>query len=216
MQISQLSVVTDVPVPTLKYYLREGLLMPGTALSATRADYDDSHVERVRLLRALIDVGRLSLADAGRVIATLDAGPGTDLAEVLGTAHAALPAPGADEEVSDAVRALMAELGWCVDPATPALHSLSKALRAATDAGMPLSAQDLHRYAAASLDIAAVDLDVTLAQPTLADMLRIVIVGTVLVDEVLSALRRLAEGHVAQARLSPPSDERGQPAPLPR
>lgn len=94
MQISQLSVVTDVPVPTLKYYLREGLLMPGTALSATRADYDDSHVERVRLLRALIDVGRLSLADAGRVIATLDAGPGTDLAEVLGTAHAALPAPG--------------------------------------------------------------------------------------------------------------------------
>ena len=35
MKISELSAATDVPVATLKYYLREGLLPPGEALSRT-------------------------------------------------------------------------------------------------------------------------------------------------------------------------------------
>ena len=40
MRISALSEATGVPVPTLKFYLREGLLHPGEATSRTRAEYD--------------------------------------------------------------------------------------------------------------------------------------------------------------------------------
>ena len=38
MRISDLAETTGVPVHTLKYYLREGLLMPGEATSRTRAE----------------------------------------------------------------------------------------------------------------------------------------------------------------------------------
>ncbi|HET7822095.1 MAG TPA: MerR family transcriptional regulator, partial [Ornithinibacter sp.] len=49
MRISELSQASGVPLPTVKYYLREGLLMPGEATSRTRAEYGPAHVERVRL-----------------------------------------------------------------------------------------------------------------------------------------------------------------------
>src|SRR6266545_4189804 len=54
MWISELSRRTDVPVATIKYYLREGLLPPGEAAGATRAVYDDSHERRLRLIRARV------------------------------------------------------------------------------------------------------------------------------------------------------------------
>ena len=49
MRISGLAERTGVPVATLKYYLREGLLHAGTATARTQAVYDTTHVERVRL-----------------------------------------------------------------------------------------------------------------------------------------------------------------------
>ena len=51
MRISELASRSGVPPATVKYYLREGLLHPGRALSRTQADYDASHVDRVRLVR---------------------------------------------------------------------------------------------------------------------------------------------------------------------
>ena len=56
MRLAELSDTTGVTVATLKYYQREGLLHPGRPLSRTQADYDASHVERVRLVRALTEV----------------------------------------------------------------------------------------------------------------------------------------------------------------
>ena len=62
MRISDLAETTGVPVHTLKYYLREGLLMPGEATSRTRAEYGPEHVERVRLVRALVEHGGIGIA----------------------------------------------------------------------------------------------------------------------------------------------------------
>ena len=50
MRISELAAVTEVPVATLKYYLREGVLPPGEARTRTSADYGHELVERVRAL----------------------------------------------------------------------------------------------------------------------------------------------------------------------
>ena len=68
MRISELAERTGVSIPTLKYYLREGLLHAGEAQGATRASYDESHVERVRLVRTLVDVGRLSIDRVREVV----------------------------------------------------------------------------------------------------------------------------------------------------
>lgn len=72
MRMGELSQVTGVPVATLKYYLREGLVPPGRATAVNQADYDDSHVRRVRLVRALLELGHLSIADVAAVVAAVD------------------------------------------------------------------------------------------------------------------------------------------------
>ena len=63
---------SGLPVPTIKYYLREGLLHPGEAVGATRARYDDSHVRRLRLVRALTEVAGMRLEDVRRVLVAID------------------------------------------------------------------------------------------------------------------------------------------------
>jgi DNA-binding transcriptional MerR regulator len=72
MKIAGLAAATGVTVATLKYYLREGLLHPGVATAVNQADYDQSHVHRVKLIRALVDLGRLSIADVRTVLAAVD------------------------------------------------------------------------------------------------------------------------------------------------
>lgn len=72
VKIAGLSSATGVSVATLKYYLREGLLHHGAATAVNQADYDESHVRRVRLIRSLVELGRLSLADVAAVLAAVD------------------------------------------------------------------------------------------------------------------------------------------------
>ena len=89
MLISELSTRTGTSVATLKFYLREGLLMPGTALSATRADYGEEHVRRVGVARALTDVVGISVQQAREIFRLFDS-PRSELFESLGRAMAQL------------------------------------------------------------------------------------------------------------------------------
>lgn len=72
MKIAELSRRTGVSVATLKYYLREGLLQPGEPTAVNQADYGTDHVRRVRLVRVLVELGRLSISDVARVVAAVD------------------------------------------------------------------------------------------------------------------------------------------------
>lgn len=98
MRISALSARTEVPIGTIKFYLREGLLAPGRQTSRTTAEYDESHVERIRLVRALTDAGGLGIAAVRRIVEVLDA-PGPARLDLLATAQHALLA---DEPVPTA------------------------------------------------------------------------------------------------------------------
>ena len=199
MRISELAETTGVPVHTLKYYLREGLLMPGEATSRTRAEYGAEHVERVRLVRALVEHGGVGIAGVHSILAAL-AAPPPSRHELLGVAHCALPTPGDQGPVSEEVAALVDELGWPVWPEAPALRALSAAVAAARAAGVDLPTGSLRRYAAAMADVAAVDLDVALAAESPAAAMHTVVVGTVMIDPVLVALRRLAQESVSARR----------------
>src|SRR5262245_42637311 len=110
MRIAELSRRSRVSVPTIKYYVREGLLPPGELTSPNQAQYDEAHLRRLKLVRALVDVGDLSIAAARDVLASIDA-PGKTLHQRLGKAqHAVTPTLQADvDEESWALAASQVE-----------------------------------------------------------------------------------------------------------
>ena len=72
MRLAELSERSGVPIATIKYYLREGLLSPGHQINARTAEYDEEHLRRLRLVRALIQVGRLPVATVREVLGHVD------------------------------------------------------------------------------------------------------------------------------------------------
>ena len=212
MKISELSAVTEVSVPTLKYYLREGLLPPGEALTRTSASYGEEHVERVRLIRALTGVGGLSLMTTKAVLEAISQ-QGLSRTDVMGAAQRALlgedfvtGVPPSDEgqrslrsdegaSKGSRARAWLADMEWQVHPEDPIIDELDRAWEACDAAGLGLDEERMSAYAAASIDIAHVDVGSVPQDP--AQAVRQVVLGTVLVDAVLSPLRRLAQQHVA-------------------
>ena len=204
MRLSDLSAASGVPVATVKYYLREGLLPPGRLTAATSAQYDDSHLQRLRLVRALVDVAGLSLAEVAAVVRCLD-DPPTSWHDMLGAAHSALPprveplSPN-ELETSRAWQLVQRE-GWQVPPEFPALAQLDRALDAAEAAGMPVGDDGLVVYAAAARMIGESDVSgVPTSSPEEAS--RYVVVGTLVKEPVLLALRRLAQVDGSARRFS--------------
>lgn len=90
--MAALSTTSGVSVPTIKYYLREGPLEPETLTGPNQADCRDDHVHRLRLIRALMDVGGLGVGAVRAVLAAI-ADPELSLHDLLGVAHQALGPP---------------------------------------------------------------------------------------------------------------------------
>ncbi|RNI23251.1 MerR family transcriptional regulator [Flexivirga caeni] len=194
MRISEVSAQTHVPVATLKYYLREGLLHSGTATSRTQATYDESHLDRVRLIRALLEPGGLSIARVRQVLETLD-GPNVDRHDLLGAAQRAItPAlpEHPDAEWTEFARKFATQHGWEIEPDDPLLTLLGDQLRAIVAAGIAWDDQDtLERYAQAADQLANIDISSVPGNPDAA--IRQVAIGTVLTDPLILTLRRLAQ-----------------------
>jgi DNA-binding transcriptional MerR regulator len=204
VRISELARRTDLPVGTIKYYLREGLLPPGTLTSTTQASYDAEHVRRLGLIRVLIGVGGLSIARARAVLAAIDSPPRPGIPhDLLGTAHAAIgPEVPAGEEALARARALVARWGWADVEKAPALSQLAAALEGIEAADVPLSDATLDRYAALMARVAEVDLaSVPTGSP--AEAVRFVVAGTVLFEPMLLAMRRLAQWGASVERFGP-------------
>lgn len=73
-RVSELSQRGGVPIGTIKYYLREGLLPPGRAAGKTQALYTDAHVRRLRLIRVLGELGGMSVEQIKSITTSIDAG----------------------------------------------------------------------------------------------------------------------------------------------
>ncbi|GAB3876608.1 MerR family transcriptional regulator [Terrabacter terrigena] len=206
MRISELSERSGVTIPTLKYYLREGLLHAGELQGATRAAYDDSHLERVRLVRTLVDVGRLSLEQVREVVRAIDAPP-AGRHELLGAAHEALrPHPATTAPTADALAQLEA-LGLPGCDHSPASLQLAHALTAAAASGWTIDPATLSRWLGAMLEVAQTDVVAELGEVSAGEALRYAIVGNVLTDPVLLALRRVAQEAVSAERFGAGSTE---------
>lgn len=198
MRISDLSQATGVPVPTVKYYLREGLLPPGELTSPNQARYGRQHVHRLRLVRALIEVGGLSVARTKEVLAAADdeTMPLFDLTRVAHRAVTARPAhdgdPGWRAARSEVARWITG-LGWHVRGDSPGLDQLADVLHALRRLGQDCDAASaFDPYARLAQPLAESEVATVPAEPRDEAVLSVV-VGTVLYESALTALRRLAQ-----------------------
>ncbi len=205
MRISELARRGGVPLATVKFYLREGLLPAGTAKSATQAQYGEEHVARLGLVRALLSTGGLSIATARAVLAAVD-DPAITVHEALGAAHTAIAADG-DEDPPDLTEARehLRRWGWRVHEDSPALAHLARALLALQSAGVDASTELLDRYAHAAGALGTQDVAEVPTTST-AGAVRFVVIGTLLLEPVLLALRRLAQEDASQTRFAPPQN----------
>ncbi len=202
MRISELVARSGVPLATVKYYLREGLLMPGRATGATQALYGEEHLRRLHLIQALTDVAGLSVQKTRDVLNAIDS-PGEDLFETLGRAVAALPPYLKARDDYPRARRALEQLGQLYDPGYAAVAQLERALEAADAAGLPLSDERLAAYGRHIMCIAEADIGGVPPEPERA--VEYAVLGTALYEPVLAALRRLAHQDVASRRLRKPT-----------
>lgn len=200
MWIAELSRRTDVPVATIKYYLREGLLPAGEAVGATRSRYDETHVRRLRLIRALVESGGLSLARVRAVLGEVDE-ESLELHEVLGAAHGALIPDNLTATVESRLRVddLLADRGWRVYAESPDRLLLAGALDALEKVGYHLGDDLLTTYADAAGEIADAEVG-HLPSDDRQSTVEATVLLTALGGPVLLALRRLAQQNASAHR----------------
>ena len=204
MRISELAERADLPVATIKFYLREKLLMPGAPVSATRSDYGEQHVRRAVIARALTESAGLSVQQAREVFRLIDAHE-NDLFDTLGRAIAVLPPATEPADDYPRARAVIEKLGQLYDPRFAAVAQLERALANAEAAGVPLDDERLAIYGPSIRAIAEYDVSKVPAEREQA--VEYAVLGTALHEPVIVALRRLAHQDAAARMLgaSPPS-----------
>jgi DNA-binding transcriptional MerR regulator len=210
MRIAELSRRSGTSIPSIKYYVREELLPAGTATSRNQAEYGDDHLRRLRLIRALIDVGGLSVAAARQVLATVDT-PEIPAHYLLGVAHQSLHRPvrrDRDDPQWQAARAEVVALterrGWMIDPESAGMDDAADAIAALRALGQDDLVTSVDTYAEAVEMVAARELDAIVARAEPLPMVEGVITGTILGGALLTALRLLAQQDASCRRLGPP------------
>ena len=208
MRMSELSRRSGVSVTTIKYYLREGLLPTGRQTAATQAEYDEQHLRRLRLIRALTGVRGLSVSATREVLDALgehDGDPHRLLGLALGTVR--LPAESAEsaESAADApeaaeVDALVEELGWNVHRQAPARATLADTLTSLRSLGVPLDWHTLLPYARLAERTATLDLDQLDDLDDPLEAAERALLLTVLLEPALMALRRMAQENESARR----------------
>jgi DNA-binding transcriptional MerR regulator len=202
MRMAELSRASGVPVATIKFYLREGLLPRGeVTTSPNQARYSEAHLRRLALVRSMVEVGGVSIAVVRRVLESLD-DPADPLHHTMGLTLEATEQPAAEDDAAthDAARLaaerrideIIAAHGWRLSPDTPprrvAIEVLAAMTRLAGDRFDGVAAV----YADAADLVAGPDLDTVSSVADPETRVETALIGTVLGERLLGAMRRMA------------------------
>ena len=210
MKISELSRQSGIPLPTLKFYLREGLLPPGTLTQPNQADYSESHLRRAELIRALREVAGLSIAKIRAVVDALEQGEATY--EVMGQAVDALGGEAvsaftpAQAQAATDIDTLLTELGLPIRDESLARHQIIAAFATVRTLRFPdVAAEFLMPYYLAAEKLARLE---KAATPGLFELppeqaLEKAMLGLALFEPILVAFRRLAHERIVLEVLAP-------------
>ncbi len=205
MQISELSDRSGLTIQTIKFYIREGLLPKGSTVSATRAEYDGRHLERLRLINALREVGDLPVAAIQQIIAAVE-DDRVSLHDLFATTrhaigpHVAAPHDPHWRAAREDVDALVRELGWTVGPDAPARDLLAHTFTALRRLGFPITLTDLRPYVNAATEVAEHEIGRVGEGGPRSRTVHTLLVSTVLYEQVLTALHRLAQEDASARR----------------
>jgi len=209
LRIAELSRQSGVSVPTIKYYLREGLLPQGELTSRNQARYDDHHLRRLRLIRALIDLAQIPLAGVRSVLEALDT-DAMSLHDRIGHVHRAVT-PSRQLTASDTARtaaaeqvaALVERRGWAVTPDAPALVTLVETVAVLRALGQDDLLEQLDAYADAAEKVAALEVAAVASRTDPDRIAEGVVIGTILGESLVTALRLLAQEDASSRQLAP-------------
>ncbi len=205
MRIGELSERTGLPVGTIKFYLRSGVIPPGTSTATNQAQYSEEHVHRLRLVRAMAEVGGLSLGAITEVLAAAD-DDSIALHDAFGLAQDAMVTMEAHagsewSEASAELDALIAQMDWVVRPKARARHLVINAIVTLRRFGWPIGAASFEQLAAWLSDNAAAEIGfIDPADRTGA--IETSVIGTVVIEQVMVGLRRLALEHHSSTRFT--------------
>lgn len=194
MRLAELSARSGVPATTIKYYLRLGLLHAGKRQSSTWSDYDGSHLRRITLIRALIDVAGLPLDAVRRVLAVVS-DQDVPLHQALGTAQWLLSPTPPDEPSAgsrERVDALIRRHDWELASDSPHRGVLGAALDRLDLLAFPAPDALLDQYAEALSRFAPSEVEPVTSEVDRATAIEHLIIGTLLYEPLLVTMRRMA------------------------
>lgn len=203
--IQELAAESGVSVASIKYYLREGLLPAPESGRPRRAYYDERHRRRLATIRALRDVGGLSIEVIRRALAAIDE-PGGDAVDVISPAIDALAPPvtegdpeleRARKDVKKAFRKL--EVRPHAGSRETVARTLAAVRKMASGSDKRFEVADVEQYIAWLTPLAYAEIE---REPTRQILrsdketsLEIAILGTVLFEPLLIGLRRALHEH---------------------
>ncbi len=204
MKISELSRRSGVSLPTIKFYIREGLLPAGHSTARNQAEYGLTHLERLALIRALKDDAGISIAAIGRALRIADSTPREFVTAAI-DAIGRPAGPAIDERSAEFRQALAFILeavharGWSVDARDRSVRDAARAVALARRSFPEERPEEVASYLEAMELLARTEIPGEWRpQDAREAALRYALLGTVLFEPLLLALRRVA--HVARSR----------------
>lgn len=204
MRMAELARRSGLPVATLKFYMREGLLEPGRSTSVNQAVYGERHLERLRLIRALSKVAGLPLHKIREVVKAVS--DETSMIDAMAVTQDALvgqlEAPSedlaAELEAAALLDRVIRERQWQCQPGSPAHAAAVHAISGLISEDLTLLIDRLDDYARAAELVGRTDVDAISNAENLESVVRGVVLGTVLRRPTLDALILLAQQHFSQ------------------
>lgn len=206
MKVSELSDRSGIPLPTIKFYIREGLLPKGESTAKNQAVYGADHLARLALIRSLRDDAGLGIEAIAKAMRAADQAKDEFIVAAI-DALGGPSGPPVDPESEEYTAALDTILEnargrkWNVTPEDRSVQQAARALAVIARSFPEEIGSPLTPYFDAAETIARMEIPEDFAPDESREAaLRYSLLGTVLFEPFILALRRM--GHVAFSRLA--------------
>jgi DNA-binding transcriptional MerR regulator len=208
MLVSELAERADLPLATVKYYLREGLLAPGVVTGPRRSEYCEAHVRRLRVLRMLREVGGVPVQRLRQIVGAMDDPdlPVHDAMTVIADVISDDPGPrDVDAASRQIVDDVLRGVGWDSIRAESLDRRRLAELVALLNGPGPLGASPevLRYYAEVADGIAGTEISLVDHSRDRAELLEDMVTGSVVYGQVFALLRQLGHEHHHARQVAP-------------